>query len=100
MSDFKSNEYASLIGGAEFEPSEANPMLGFRGASRYAHPGVRGRLRYRVQAMKRVREEMGLTNVVLMFPFVRRIQEADESLRRWLSSGSSAAKRPPGLRDV
>src|SRR5271157_1478231 len=77
MSDFKTNEYASLIGGAAFEPSESNPMLGFRGASRYAHPAYAEGFALECRAMRRVREQMGLTNVILMLPFVRRIAEAD-----------------------
>jgi pyruvate,water dikinase len=77
MSDFKTNEYASLVGGAGFEPSESNPMLGFRGASRYAHPAYAEGFALECRAMRRVREEMGLTNVVLMLPFVRRVTEAD-----------------------
>jgi pyruvate,water dikinase len=76
MSDFKTNEYASLIGGADFEPNENNPMLGFRGASRYAHPAYAEGFALECKAMKRVREEMGLTNVILMLPFVRRVSEA------------------------
>lgn len=77
MSDFKSNEYASLLGGRSFEPSEANPMLGFRGASRYAHPAYAEGFAMECAAMLRVREDMGLTNVILMLPFVRRVAEAD-----------------------
>ena len=63
MSDFKTNEYASLLGGAGFEPEEANPMIGFRGASRYAHPAYAEGFALECRAMQRVREEMGLTNV-------------------------------------
>src|ERR1700758_1871786 len=77
MSDFKTNEYASLLGGRGFEPSESNPMLGFRGASRYAHPAYAEGFALECRAMRRVREEMGLTNVILMLPFVRRVTEAD-----------------------
>ncbi|WP_110650869.1 phosphoenolpyruvate synthase [Salinicola peritrichatus] len=80
LSDFKSNEYASLLGGADFEPHEANPMLGFRGASRYAHPAYAEGFALECQAMRRVRDDMGLTNVVLMLPFVRRLDEADKVL--------------------
>ena len=76
MSDFKSNEYASLLGGRAFEPDEANPMIGFRGASRYAHPAYADGFALECEAMKRVRDTMGLTNVKLMIPFCRRIQEA------------------------
>jgi pyruvate, water dikinase len=87
MSDFKTNEYASLIGGADFEPDENNPMLGFRGASRYAHPAYADGFALECQAMKRVREEMGLTNVVLMLPFVRRVAEAEQVLDRMAELG-------------
>ena len=75
MSDFKSNEYASLIGGADFEPSEDNPMLGFRGAARYTHPAYAEGFALECRAMKRVRDAMGFTNVLLMVPFCRRVEE-------------------------
>ena len=75
MSDFKSNEYANLIGGHEFEPVESNPMLGFRGASRYYNPRYKEGFRLECLAMKKVRDEMGLTNVKLMIPFCRTIEE-------------------------
>jgi len=87
MSDFKTNEYASLIGGAAFEPSESNPMLGFRGASRYAHPAYAEGFELECRAMRRVREQMGLTNVILMLPFVRRIAEADLVLQTMADLG-------------
>jgi pyruvate,water dikinase len=87
MSDFKTNEYASLVGGTDFEPQEANPMLGFRGASRYAHPAYAAGFALECQAMKRVRETMGLTNVILMLPFVRRVQEAEQVLARMAELG-------------
>jgi pyruvate, water dikinase len=87
MSDFKTNEYASLIGGAAFEPAESNPMLGFRGASRYAHPAYAEGFALECRAMRRVREEMGLTNVILMLPFVRRIAEADLVLQTMADLG-------------
>ena len=77
MSDFKSNEYASLVGGRAFEPEEANPMIGFRGASRYAHPAYRDGFALECAAMKRVRDEMGFMNVKLMIPFCRRVEEAE-----------------------
>ncbi len=76
MSDFKSNEYASLLGGKYFEQNENNPMLGFRGASRYTHPAYVEGFALECAAMKRVRDEMGLTNVKLMIPFCRRVEEA------------------------
>ncbi len=78
MSDFKSNEYANLVGGKEFEPDEANPMIGFRGASRYYHPLYREGFEMECRAMKYVREEMGLTNVKLMIPFCRTVNEASK----------------------
>jgi pyruvate,water dikinase len=87
MSDFKTNEYASLLGGGDFEPEEGNPMLGFRGASRYAHPAYVEGFALECRAMKRVREEMGLTNVVLMVPFVRRVEEADRVLDQMAELG-------------
>jgi pyruvate,water dikinase len=87
MSDFKTNEYASLLGGADFEPMESNPMIGFRGASRYAHPAYEEGFALECNAMKRVREQMGLTNVVLMLPFVRRVGEAERVLARMAEFG-------------
>ena len=75
MSDFKTNEYAQLLGGAGFEPTEANPMIGFRGASRYTHPAYAPGFELECSAMKRVRDEMGFTNVKLMIPFCRRVEE-------------------------
>jgi pyruvate, water dikinase len=87
MSDFKTNEYASLIGGRGFEPSESNPMIGFRGASRYAHPAYAEGFALECRAMQRVREEMGLTNVILMLPFVRRVAEADLVLKTMAELG-------------
>ncbi len=87
MSDFKTNEYASLLGGADFEPHEENPMIGFRGASRYAHPAYEEGFALECRAMKRVREDMGLTNVILMLPFVRRVQEAERVIERMAELG-------------
>jgi pyruvate,water dikinase len=77
LSDFKSNEYAGLVGGRAFEPAEANPMLGFRGACRYAHPHYREGFVLECRAMRRVRDEMGLTNVKLMVPFCRTPEEGE-----------------------
>ncbi|WP_343079448.1 phosphoenolpyruvate synthase [Ostreiculturibacter nitratireducens] len=77
LSDFKSNEYAQLIGGAPFEPKEENPMIGFRGAARYTHPSFEEAFVLECRAMARVRDEMGLTNLKLMIPFCRRVDEAD-----------------------
>ncbi|WP_114783213.1 phosphoenolpyruvate synthase [Botryobacter ruber] len=81
MSDFKTNEYANLIGGKEFEPKEENPMLGFRGASRYYNPRYRQGFGLECKAMKTVRDEMGLTNVKLMIPFCRTVEEGRKVLQ-------------------
>ena len=81
MSDFKSNEYANLIGGKLYEPDEENPMIGFRGASRYAAESFRDCFALECQAMKRVRDDMGLTNVEIMIPFVRTVDEARGVIR-------------------
>jgi pyruvate,water dikinase len=78
LSDFKSNEYANLIGGRLYEPSEENPMLGFRGASRYVDPSFQPCFELECRALKCVREQMGLTNVQVMVPFVRTLKEAKE----------------------
>jgi pyruvate,water dikinase len=75
LSDFKSNEYANLIGGKAYEPVEENPMIGFRGASRYYHPRYQAGFALECQAVRRVREEMGLTNLKVMIPFCRTIEE-------------------------
>ncbi len=80
LSDFKSNEYARLLGGRWFEPVEENPMLGFRGAARYVHEAYREGFALECAAMKRVREQMGFDNVKLMIPFCRRLDEADRVL--------------------
>ena len=87
MSDFKSNEYATLLGGMPFEPVEANPMIGFRGAARYSHPAYAEGFGLECAAMKRVRDEMGFTNVILMIPFCRRIQEAEKVLAVMAENG-------------
>jgi pyruvate,water dikinase len=81
MSDFKTNEYAQLLGGKDFEPVEPNPMLGFRGAARYAHPAYAEGFALECSAVRRVREAMGLTNVRLMIPFCRRVSEGEQVLR-------------------
>ncbi len=78
LSDFKSNEYSSLTGGSKYEPQEENPMLGFRGASRYISSTFRDCFELECRAMKKVRDEMGLTNVEIMVPFVRTVSEAKE----------------------
>ncbi|MEA3417955.1 MAG: phosphoenolpyruvate synthase [Campylobacterota bacterium] len=80
MSDFKTNEYATLLGGKFFELEEDNPMIGFRGAARYSHPGYEDGFALECAAMKRVREEMGFENVILMIPFCRRVEEGQKVL--------------------
>lgn len=87
FSDFKSNEYARLLGGAAFEPNEENPMLGWRGASRYYAPGFRAAFALECQALKRVREGMGLSNVIPMVPFCRTPEEGDRVLAEMARSG-------------
>ncbi|SDD84685.1 phosphoenolpyruvate synthase [Cupriavidus sp. YR651] len=87
MSDFKTNEYAHLIGGKEFEPREENPMLGFRGASRYYSPRYRNGFTLECQAIIRLRKEMGFTNVIVMIPFCRSAKEADRVLEVMAESG-------------
>ena len=92
MSDFKSNEYASLLGGKYFEHEENNPMLGFRGASRYTHPSYVEGFALECAAMKRVREEMGLTNVRIMVPFCRRVEEAAKVIAEMAEFGLERGK--------
>lgn len=87
LSDFKSNEYANLLGGRQFEPKEENPMIGWRGASRYYDPRYREGFALECQAMKRVREEMGLTNMILMVPFCRTPQEGEQVLAEMAKNG-------------
>ncbi|HLP91824.1 MAG TPA: phosphoenolpyruvate synthase [Nostocaceae cyanobacterium] len=87
MSDFKSNEYANLLGGKQFEPTEENPMLGWRGASRYYDPNYREAFALECQAMKQVREEMGLTNIIPMIPFCRTPQEGRLVLAEMAKNG-------------
>lgn len=87
MSDFKTNEYANLIGGAEFEPKEENPMLGFRGASRYYSPRYREGFALECRAIRRVREQMGFKNVIVMIPFCRSTKEADRVLEVMAANG-------------
>lgn len=87
LSDFKTNEYANLIGGREFEPTEENPMLGFRGASRYYNDRYREGFALECRAMWKVREEMGLTNVKLMIPFVRTVAEGEKVLAEMAKYG-------------
>ena len=86
-SDFKSNEYAQLIGGEEFEPVEANPMIGFRGASRYSSPAYRPAFVLECRALKKAREVMGMDNLIVMIPFCRTPDEADRVLEVMASCG-------------
>jgi pyruvate, water dikinase len=87
LSDFKSNEYAGLLGGSGFEPDEENPMLGFRGASRYYDPRYREGFALECRAMRRVREEMGLRNLKLMVPFCRTVEEGERVIQEMASNG-------------
>ncbi len=87
LSDFKTNEYANLIGGSEFEPHEDNPMLGFRGASRYYSDRYREGFALECRALKRVREEIGMDNVIIMVPFCRTLKEADRVLATMADNG-------------
>lgn len=87
LSDFKTNEYAELLGGESFEPKEANPMLGFRGAARYAHPAYADGFALECAALRRVRDEMGLTNLYVMVPFCRRVEEARRVIDAMASHG-------------
>jgi pyruvate,water dikinase len=87
LSDFKSNEYANLIGGQGYEPSEENPMLGFRGASRYYDPRYREGFALECRAMQQVRDDMGLTNLKLMIPFCRTVEEGRRVLAEMAKHG-------------
>jgi pyruvate,water dikinase len=87
MSDFKSNEYANLLGGKPFEPKEENPMIGWRGASRYTDPNYREAFALECRALKMVREEMGLTNVIPMIPFCRTPEEGMRVLEEMAKNG-------------
>ena len=92
MSDFKSNEYANLIGGEKFEPDEENPMLGFRGAARYVADSFRPCFELECRAIKKVRNEMGLRNVQLMIPFVRTVRQAKEVIDALAANGLERGK--------
>ncbi|WP_397453422.1 phosphoenolpyruvate synthase [Pseudomonas sp. NA-150] len=98
LSDFKSNEYANLIGGKLYEPEEENPMLGFRGASRYISESFRDCFELECRALKRVRNEMGLTNVEIMVPFVRTLGEASQVID--LLAANGLARGENGLRII
>ena len=87
MSDFKTNEYAELLGGAAFEPHEENPMIGWRGASRYYHPDYRDGFGLECRAIARAREEIGLSNIVMMIPFCRTPEEADRVIAEMARHG-------------
>jgi pyruvate,water dikinase len=100
LSDFKSNEYRKLIGGSRYEPEEENPMLGFRGAARYISADFREAFAMECEALRRVRSDMGLTNVQVMVPFVRTLKQAEgvvtllaqHGLKRGDGSGAAALK--------
>ncbi|PZT60296.1 phosphoenolpyruvate synthase, partial [Escherichia coli] len=96
LSDFKSNEYANLVGGERYEPDEENPMLGFRGAGRYVSDSFRDCFALECEAVKRVRNDMGLTNVEIMIPFVRTVDQAkavvEELARQGLKRGENGLK--------
>lgn len=98
LSDFKSNEYANLVGGTLYEPQEENPMLGFRGASRYVAPSFAECFALECKAVRRVREEMGLTNVEIMIPFVRTVAEAAQVIDVLKTHGLERGKE--GLRII
>jgi len=98
LSDFKSNEYSSLTGGARYEPREENPMLGFRGAGRYVDPSFRDCFELECRALRKVRDEMGLTNVEIMVPFVRTVDEAERVLKLLAANGLKRGEN--GLRII
>ena len=98
LSDFKSNEYANLIGGSAYEPHEENPMIGFRGASRYVDPGFRASFALECRAMRRVREDMGLQNAWVMIPFVRTLEEGRKVIEVLAENGLERGKH--GLRII
>lgn len=98
MSDFKSNEYANLVGGRQYEPHEENPMLGFRGASRYISKEFRECFAMECEALKRVRNDMGLTNVEIMIPFVRTLEEGRKVIDLLAEQGLRQGER--GLRVI
>jgi pyruvate,water dikinase len=93
LSDLKSNEYRKLVGGELFEPQEENPMIGWRGASRFVHPDFRRAFRMECKAIRRVREEFGLTNLTLMVPFCRTTEEGTQVLRELAKNGLQKGKK-------
>jgi pyruvate,water dikinase len=98
LSDFKSNEYAHMVGGHDYEPDEENPMLGFRGASRYIAPSMRDCFELECQAVKYVRDVMGLTNIEIMIPFVRTTDEAAQVIQLLEANGLTRGEN--GLRVI
>ena len=92
LSDFKSNEYANLIGGRRYEPHEENPMLGFRGASRYVDPSFKDCFELECRALRKVRKEMGLSNAWAMIPFVRTVAEAEKVIATLAEFGLERGK--------
>jgi pyruvate,water dikinase len=92
MSDFKTNEYANLLGGKDFEPNEENPMIGFRGASRYYSPSYKDGFALECEAIRIVRDEMGLTNVKTMIPFCRTVEEGQRVLQAMKEYGIERGK--------
>src|SRR3546814_1571811 len=93
LSDFKSNEYANLIGGENFEPHEENPMIGFRGASRYVDPSFADAFALECKAVRKVRDEMGLDNLWVMIPFVRTLDEGRKVVEVLESNGDRKSTR-------
>jgi pyruvate,water dikinase len=98
MSDFKTNEYANLLGGDLYEPEEENPMIGFRGASRYTHENFAKCFALECEAIKQVRDEMGLTNLEIMIPFVRTIDEIKQVIKALENNGLKRGEN--GLRII
>ena len=98
LSDFKSNEYSTLLGGQRYEPHEENPMLGFRGASRFIDPSFRDCFELECRALKRVRDEMGLVNIEIMVPFVRTVSEARQVIELLAANGLERGRN--GLRVI
>ncbi|HVK51077.1 MAG TPA: phosphoenolpyruvate synthase [Pseudoxanthomonas sp.] len=104
LSDFKSNEYANLIGGSRYEPHEENPMIGFRGASRYIDPSFEPAFALECRAVRKVRDEMGLTNLWVMIPFVRTLEEGRKVIevlaKHGLKQGDGATEQNAGLKII
>ena len=101
MSDFKTNEYATLLGGKQWEPHEENPMLGFRGASRYYSDRYEDGFALECRAIRKAREEIGLDNIIVMIPFVPQPRRGRPRDRRAGQAWARARQgRPPGLHDV